>query len=50
MSTHSQMLQIRRRKQKARKDLAVVAKQAKKLGRQKAKAAGAAKPKSPKSR
>ena len=45
MSTHSQMLQIRRRKQKARKDLAIVAKRAKKLKKQSAKPAGAARPK-----
>ena len=44
---HSQTVQTRRRKQKAKKDLAVMAKRAKKLRKQTAKAAGAGAPKSP---
>jgi hypothetical protein len=43
--SHSEMLQSRRRKQRTRKDLAVAAKRAKKLGKQNVKMTGADVPK-----
>ena len=39
--THAKMLKTRRAKQRTRKDLALTAKRAKKMGKQKSKAAGA---------
>lgn len=44
--SHSQTVQTRRRKQRAKKDLAVMTKRAKKLKKQSTKAAGAGAPKS----
>jgi hypothetical protein len=47
LTNHSKLVQTRRRKQRAVKDLAGAAKRAKKLGKQNAKEAGAGAPKSP---
>ena len=41
MTNHSQLVETRRRKQRAKKDLAGMTKRAKKLGKQTAKKAGA---------
>ncbi len=43
MSSHSQMLQTRRRKQRIKRDLALIAKRAKKLKKKNAKKADAPK-------
>jgi len=45
LTNHSQLVQTRRRKQRAKKDSAMAAKQAKKLRKQDAKKAGAVAPK-----